>query len=101
MVSIHFSITALRSESCNARLLCKDYFSVYLRIHPDRDALLKIAVDSILGPSIEKEFFEHVRPSSLLERFGTVDEVGAIATFVASKLSSATNGAPLRVDAAW
>jgi NAD(P)-dependent dehydrogenase (short-subunit alcohol dehydrogenase family) len=47
---------------------------------------------------IEKEFFEHVRPSSLLKRFATVDEVAAMATFVASELSSATNGAALRVD---
>jgi NAD(P)-dependent dehydrogenase (short-subunit alcohol dehydrogenase family) len=47
---------------------------------------------------VEKEFFEHVRPSSLLKRFATVDEVAAIVTFVASELSSATNGAALRVD---
>jgi NAD(P)-dependent dehydrogenase (short-subunit alcohol dehydrogenase family) len=47
---------------------------------------------------VEKEFFEHVRPSSLLKRFATVDEVAAMAVFVASELSSATNGAALRVD---
>jgi NAD(P)-dependent dehydrogenase (short-subunit alcohol dehydrogenase family) len=47
---------------------------------------------------IEKEFFEHVRPSSLLKRFATVDEVAAMATYVAGELSSATNGAALRVD---
>ena len=47
---------------------------------------------------VEKEFFEHVRPSSLLKRFATVDEVAAMAVYVASELSSATNGAALRVD---
>jgi NAD(P)-dependent dehydrogenase (short-subunit alcohol dehydrogenase family) len=47
---------------------------------------------------IEKEFFEHVRPSSLLKRFATVVEVAAMVTYVASELSSATNGAALRVD---
>jgi NAD(P)-dependent dehydrogenase (short-subunit alcohol dehydrogenase family) len=47
---------------------------------------------------IEKEFFEHVRPSSLLKRFASVDEVAALATYAASELSSATNGAALRVD---
>lgn len=47
---------------------------------------------------IEKEFFEYVRPSSLLKRFATVDEVAALVTYVASELSSATNGAALRVD---
>jgi len=47
---------------------------------------------------VEKEFFEHARPSSLLKRFATVDEVAALVTYVASELSSATNGAALRVD---
>lgn len=47
---------------------------------------------------VENEFFEHARPSSLLKRFATVDEVAAMATYVASELSSATNGAALRVD---
>jgi NAD(P)-dependent dehydrogenase (short-subunit alcohol dehydrogenase family) len=47
---------------------------------------------------VEKEFFEHARPSSLLKRFATVDEVAAMATYVAGELSSATNGAALRVE---
>lgn len=47
---------------------------------------------------IEKDFFDHVRPSSLLKRFASVDEVAAMVTYVASELSSATNGAALRVD---
>jgi len=47
---------------------------------------------------VEKEFFEHARPSSLLKRFASVDEVAAMATFLASELSSATNGAAVRVD---
>ena len=48
--------------------------------------------------AIEKEFFEHVRPSSLLKRFATVDEVAAMAIYLAGEVSSATNGAALRVD---
>jgi NAD(P)-dependent dehydrogenase (short-subunit alcohol dehydrogenase family) len=47
---------------------------------------------------IERDFFAHVRPSSLLKRFARVEEVAAIVTYVASELSSATNGAALRVD---
>jgi len=47
---------------------------------------------------MENDFFEHARPSSLLKRFATVDEVAAMATYVAGQLSSATNGAALRVD---
>jgi NAD(P)-dependent dehydrogenase (short-subunit alcohol dehydrogenase family) len=48
--------------------------------------------------AVEKEFFQNVRPSSLLQRFATPDEVAAMVTFVASPLSSATNGAALRVE---
>jgi len=47
---------------------------------------------------VEKEFFHTARPSSLLQRFATTDEVAALVTFVASPLSSATNGAALRVE---
>ncbi|MBI4752421.1 MAG: SDR family oxidoreductase [Acidobacteria bacterium] len=48
--------------------------------------------------TLEKQFFETVRPSSLLKRFATVEEVANLVTYVASELSSATNGAALRVD---
>jgi NAD(P)-dependent dehydrogenase (short-subunit alcohol dehydrogenase family) len=48
--------------------------------------------------AIEKEFFRTVRPSSLLQRFATVDEIAAMVAFVASPLSSATNGAALRAE---
>lgn len=47
---------------------------------------------------VEKRFFEHVRPSSLLKRFATVDEVASMAVYLAGEVSSATNGAALRVD---
>ena len=47
---------------------------------------------------VEKDFFKEARPSSLLKRFATVDEVAAMATYLAGELSSATNGAALRVD---
>ena len=48
--------------------------------------------------TIEREFFQSVRPSSLLRRFATPEEVAAMVTFVASPLLAATNGAALRVD---
>lgn len=47
---------------------------------------------------VEREFFQNTRPSSLIKRFATPEEVAALVTFVASPLSSATNGAALRVD---
>ena len=46
----------------------------------------------------EKEFFRTIRPSSIIQRFETPDEVAALVVFVASPLSAATNGAALRAD---
>jgi len=46
----------------------------------------------------EKEFFENVRPTSLLKRFAATDEVASLVAYLCSPLSSATNGAALRVD---
>jgi NAD(P)-dependent dehydrogenase (short-subunit alcohol dehydrogenase family) len=47
---------------------------------------------------VEKDFFEHTRPSSLIKRFATPEEVAALVAFVASPLASAINGAALRVE---
>src|SRR5580658_4372306 len=53
---------------------------------------------NITPKQVETEFFKSVRPSSLLKRFATVEEVANLVAFVASPLSSGTNGAALRVD---
>jgi NAD(P)-dependent dehydrogenase (short-subunit alcohol dehydrogenase family) len=46
----------------------------------------------------EKEFFRNVRPTSLLQRFATVDEVANMVAYLCSPLASATNGSAARVD---
>jgi NAD(P)-dependent dehydrogenase (short-subunit alcohol dehydrogenase family) len=46
----------------------------------------------------EREFFATARPTSILQRFATPDEVAAMITFVCSERASATTGAALRVD---
>jgi NAD(P)-dependent dehydrogenase (short-subunit alcohol dehydrogenase family) len=46
----------------------------------------------------EREFFATARPSSLLARFASPDEVANMIVYVASAAASATNGAALRVD---
>ncbi len=48
--------------------------------------------------AMEREFFESARPSSLLRRFITVEEVANMIAYVCSHAASATNGAALRVD---
>jgi NAD(P)-dependent dehydrogenase (short-subunit alcohol dehydrogenase family) len=52
----------------------------------------------ITPAEMEKQFFATARPSSLLGRFESPDEVAAMIVYVASAVASATTGASLRVD---
>jgi NAD(P)-dependent dehydrogenase (short-subunit alcohol dehydrogenase family) len=47
---------------------------------------------------LEKDFFVTFRPTSLLKRFASSDEVANLAVYLCSPLASATTGAALRVD---
>ncbi len=47
---------------------------------------------------MEKDFFKNIRPTSLIQRFAEVEEDANMIVYTASSLSSATNGAILRVD---
>ena len=48
--------------------------------------------------AVEKDFFKFARPTSLLQRFATVEEVAAMAVYLCSGPASATSGAAVRVD---
>jgi NAD(P)-dependent dehydrogenase (short-subunit alcohol dehydrogenase family) len=48
--------------------------------------------------TVEREFFATARPSSVLQRFATPDEVAAMIVYVCSVPAAATTGAALRVD---
>ncbi|WP_277185249.1 SDR family NAD(P)-dependent oxidoreductase [Caballeronia sp. BR00000012568055] len=53
------------------------------------------------GKSFEEfqtQFFEEARPTSILKRFITPEEIANTVAYVCSELSSATNGAALRAD---
>ncbi len=60
------------------------------------DALAKTEGQSFA--EFEKVFFDKVRPTSLIKRFATPEEVASLVVYIASPLSSATTGAALRVD---
>ena len=47
---------------------------------------------------VADDFFKKVRTSSLLQRFTQPKEIADMAVFLASPLSSATNGAVIKVD---
>jgi NAD(P)-dependent dehydrogenase (short-subunit alcohol dehydrogenase family) len=61
--------------------------------------ITKLAQERGTSPAeVETEFFQNVRPSSLIKRFATNEEVAAIVVYLSSPVASATNGAALRVD---
>jgi NAD(P)-dependent dehydrogenase (short-subunit alcohol dehydrogenase family) len=60
------------------------------------DAMAKQA--GMTASEFEIEFFARARPTSLIKRFATPEEVAAMVAYVASPLASATTGAALRVD---
>ena len=49
-------------------------------------------------PEIEQDFFVSFRPTSLIKRFATADEVANLAVYLCGEGASATTGAALRVD---
>jgi NAD(P)-dependent dehydrogenase (short-subunit alcohol dehydrogenase family) len=52
----------------------------------------------ITPKEFEDEFFATARPTSLIKRFATLEEVASMVAYVASPLASAVTGAALRVD---
>jgi NAD(P)-dependent dehydrogenase (short-subunit alcohol dehydrogenase family) len=47
---------------------------------------------------VAHEFFQTARPSSLLQRFATIDEVASMVTYLCSEQASATTGSAIHVD---
>jgi NAD(P)-dependent dehydrogenase (short-subunit alcohol dehydrogenase family) len=52
----------------------------------------------ITKTEIEKQFFASVRPTSLLKRFETPEEVAAVVAFVASTQAASINGSAVRAE---
>ena len=48
--------------------------------------------------AFETEFFQKIRPTSLIKRFESPDEIASFVAYLASPLASAITGAALRVD---
>ena len=47
---------------------------------------------------LETDFVKNARPSSLIQRFASTEEVATTVAYIASPLASATTGAPIRVE---
>jgi NAD(P)-dependent dehydrogenase (short-subunit alcohol dehydrogenase family) len=47
---------------------------------------------------VEQEFFANTRPTTLIKRFETVEEIANMCVFLASERASAVTGTAVRVD---
>ncbi len=47
---------------------------------------------------VEKDFLDNARPTSVIDRFTTPDEIANVVAFVCSREASAISGTPLRAD---
>jgi len=56
------------------------------------------AARGVDAATVEREFFATARPTSILQRFATPDEVAAMITYLCGARASATTGAAVRVD---
>jgi len=56
------------------------------------------AAGGVAPAEVERDFFAKARPTSLIKRFATTQEVAAMIAYVCSSAASATTGAALRVD---
>ncbi len=52
----------------------------------------------ISAEEAEQQFLTDMRPTTLIKRFATTEEVANMVVYVCSEQSSATTGAALRVD---
>ncbi|MBA4168078.1 MAG: SDR family oxidoreductase [Chitinophagaceae bacterium] len=56
------------------------------------------AAGNITVEQVEQDFFKNMRPTSLLQRFASVEEIADTVAYYVSPLASATNGAAIRVE---
>ena len=95
------ALKALRSEIPGAKItgVAADLATGPTRSEGVEEFIASMAkTKGITTAAVEQEFFQTVRPSSLLQRFATIDEVAALVTFVSSPQAAAINGAALRVE---
>ena len=63
------------------------------------DFVDRLAAEKKVGTQeLEREFFRTARPSSIIQRFATPEEVASVVTFVCSPLAAAINGASVRAE---
>ncbi len=62
------------------------------------EAMFKSMGMSADDPKVERDFIENSRPSSIIKRLATPQEVADVVAFLCSREASAITGSPVRVD---
>lgn len=62
------------------------------------DAMFQSMEQSADNPAHERAFFETARPSSIIKRFITPEEIAEVVAFLASREAGALSGSPVRAD---
>lgn len=68
------------------------------RSHREQRAAELAASRGVDVDTVEREFFATARPSSIIQRFATPEEVASMIAYVCGARASATTGAALRVE---
>lgn len=105
---VHYGVTktaqvslarGLAEQTVGTRVTVNSVLPGPTRSEGVEDFIQGLAAEQKISPEqVEQEFFEKTRPSSLIQRFASTEEVAALVAFVASPLASAINGAALRVE---
>lgn len=103
MIHYGFTKTALLSISRGLAQLCKGTDVTVNAVLPG--PTMSQGVEDMTGISdgkdadeVAKEFFKNDRPTSIIQRFASTEEVANLFVYLSSPLSAATNGAPMRVE---
>ncbi|GGB78654.1 oxidoreductase [Flavobacterium suaedae] len=103
MIHYGFTKTALLSISRGLAQLCKATNVTVNAVLPgptmSEGVKEMTGIDEGKDPDeVAKDFFENERPTSIIQRFASPEEVANLFVYLSSPLSAATNGAPMRVD---
>ena len=98
--SAHLSISRALAETCaGTAVTVNSVLPGPTLTEGAKDFFDKLAAEQGVSFDVAAEnFFSQARPTSLLRRFITPDEVASMVAYVCSPKSAATNGAALRVD---
>src|SRR5438270_404973 len=100
--SVDKAITELKENNSNTKVsgiaadfANRDEVENLVNQLPDLDILIN---NVGTFEQMEKQFFQNMRPTSLLQRFASTEEVANMVVYLVSPLAAATNGAAIHAE---